>query len=113
MMIRGPIRNAVARMAAAATAGAMTILSTIRMALAAGTDASLPPEYTEMLRLSQEKVRAATQPGAIGNGVPMLYGVDPMSWVPWIGVAAAVAIAAVCAAKILAPRMRNDAPIVR
>jgi hypothetical protein len=112
-MISGPVRNALAKIGTTATAGAMAVLSTIHMAFAASTDVSLPPEYSEMLRLAQEKVHAATQPGAFGNGVPVLYGADPMTLLPWIGVAVAVAIAAVCAAKILAPRMRNDALIVQ
>lgn len=103
-MIGGPVRNALAKIAATATAGAATILSTIRMASAASTDVSLP---SEMLRLAQEKMRAAIQPGAFGNGVPVLFGADPMALLPWIGVAAAVAITAVCAAKISTPKVRN------
>ena len=109
-MIGGPVRNALAKIVATATAGAVTILSTIRMASAASTDVSLPPEIS---RLAQEKVRAATQPGAFGNGVPVLFGADPMTLLSWIGVTAAVAITAVCAAKILAPKVRNHALIVQ
>ena len=107
-MIGGPIKNALVKIAATATAGATTILSTIRMAFAAGTDTSMPPEYAEMLRLAEQKVQAATQPGAFGNGVPVLFGADPMALLPWIGVAVSAAVAVVCAAK-LAPKMRNDA----
>ena len=106
-MIGGPVKDVLAKIAATTIAGIVTILSTVRMALAASTDTSLPPEYMEMLRLAQEKVQAATQPGAIGNGVPMLYGADPMNLLPWIGLAVAVAIAAVYATKVLAPKTRN------
>jgi len=98
---------------AAAAGGIVTILSTARMAMAATTDTSLPPEYNEMLRLAQEKVHAATQPGAIGNGVPVLFGADPISLLPWIGVAVSAAIAAVCAARILAPKVRNDSMLAQ
>jgi hypothetical protein len=112
-MIGGPVKSTLAKIAAAATAGMATILSTVRMAFAASTGTSLPPEYTDILGLAQQKVQAATQPEAIGNGVPMLYGADPMTLLPWVGLAAAVAIGAVCAAKLLAPRMRNDALIVQ
>ena len=108
-MIGGAIKQMLAKIAAAATAGVATVLSTARMAFAASTDVSLSPEYNEMLRLAQEKVHAATQPGALGNGVPVLFGADPMSLLPWIGVAVSAAIAAVCAAKFLAPKMRSDA----
>jgi hypothetical protein len=76
-------------------------------AFAASTDANLPPEYGELLGLAQQKVQAATQPGAFGNGVPVLYGADPVTMIPWIGVAISVALAAVCAVKLLAPRIRN------
>ena len=50
-----------------------------------------------MLRLSQEKVQFATQPEAIENGVPLLaeLAIDPMSWLSWMGLAVAIAIAAV------------------
>jgi hypothetical protein len=63
-----------------------------------------------MLSLAEEKVRAAaTQPGAFGNGVPVMnmMNIDMVSVLPWMGVAAAVAIGAVVAAKILPPRMRS------
>ncbi len=75
-------KKALAKITTTATAGVATILSTVRMAFAASTDASLPPEYTAMLRLAQEKVHAATQPGAFGNGVPVLFGADPMALLP-------------------------------
>ncbi|AIF83930.1 hypothetical protein NTE_01870 [Candidatus Nitrososphaera evergladensis SR1] len=107
-MIGGPVKDVLAKIATAATAGMATILSTVRMAFAASTDASLPPEYTEMLRLAQEKVHAATQPGAFGNGVPLLFGADPMSLLLWIALAVSATMAAVCAGKILAPKMRSD-----
>ena len=112
-MIGGQVKNALAKIATTAAAGATALLSTIRMAVAAGTDTSLPPEYAEMLRLAEQKVQAATQPGALGNGTPLLFGTEPMSLLPWIGVAVAAAIAVVCAASLLAPRMRNDALIAQ
>src|SRR5688572_22979646 len=100
-MIGGSVKNALAKIAATAGAGIATVLSTARTAFAVSTDTSLPPEHGEMLRLAQEKVHAATQPGAFGNGVPLMFGADPMGLLPWIGVAVSGAIAAVCAAKFL------------
>jgi len=108
-MIGGQVRKTLAKMTTTAAAGALTLLSTIRMAFAAGANASMSPEHAEMLRLAEQKVQAATQPGAIGNGVPMISGADAMSLLPWIGVAISAAIALVCAAKFLTPLMRNDA----
>ncbi|UVS68354.1 hypothetical protein [Nitrososphaera viennensis] len=98
-----------AKIAAAATATIATIVSTARMAFAASTNTSLPPEYMEMLRLAQQKVHAATQPGAFGNGVPVLYGVDLMTLLPWIGIAGAAAVTAIYAARLLAPKIRGGA----
>ena len=66
-MIRRPVTNTLAKIAAAATAGIATILSTVRMAFAASTDTGLSPEYAELLRLAQEKAHAATQPGHLGT----------------------------------------------
>lgn len=43
-MIGGPVKQMLAKTAAAATAGIVTILSTARMAIAASTDMSLPPD---------------------------------------------------------------------
>ena len=63
-------------------AGIATILSTARMAFAASTGMSLSPEYNEILRLAQQKVLAAIQRGAFGNGFPMLYSAEPMMLVP-------------------------------
>ena len=102
-----------AKIAAAATAGIATILSTVRMAFAVSTDTRLSPEYIELLRLAHEKVHAATQPGALGNGVPVLFGADPVTLLPWIGVTISAAVGAVCAAKILVPKTRNDALLAR
>lgn len=51
-----------AKIAVAATAGMATIISTVPMGFAAGTDTSLPPEYNEIVRPAQLKVQAATQP---------------------------------------------------
>ncbi|MEO9296145.1 MAG: hypothetical protein ABI347_11190 [Nitrososphaera sp.] len=98
--------------AATAGAGIATIVSTVRVAFAASTGASLPPEYGELLGLAQQKVQAATQPGAFGNGVPVLYGADPATMLPWIGVAISAALAAVCAVKLLTPRIRNGVPLL-
>lgn len=103
------MKNALAKIATTIMAGVATFLSAVRVAFAASTETSLPPEYNEILRLAQEKVHAATQPGAYGNGVPMLFGADSMTLLPWIGVAAAAAITAVCAAKLLAPKTSNEA----
>jgi hypothetical protein len=111
-MTGGQLQNAMTKIAATAVAGAATILSTIRMAFAASTGGDAP-QYDEVLRLAQEKVHAATQPGAIGNGVPVLADADPMAMLPWIGIAVAVAITAVLAAKILAPKSANEALTVR
>lgn len=102
-MIGRPAKNTLAKIAATATAGMATILSTVRMAFAASTGTTMPPEYAEILRLAQQKVQAATQPGAIGNGVPLLnnLNIDPASVLPWIGIGEAAGIAAAVAAKLL------------
>ena len=86
-------------------------LSTVRVAFAASTEASISPGYNEMLRLAQEKVQAATQPGAFGNGVPLLT--DIMSMLPWIGIAISAAIGALIAARILIPKMQREALIAQ
>ena len=64
-----------------------------------GTGANISPEYDEMLRLAQERVQVATQPGAFGNGIPFLT--DITSMLPWIGIAISAAIGALIAARIL------------
>ncbi len=71
-MLGGLVRKILTAIVAPIMTAAMTVLSTVHVAFAANTDASLPPEYVEMLRLTAEKVRVATQPGAFGNGVPLM-----------------------------------------
>ena len=112
-MIGGQVKNALPKIAATIMAGAAIVLSTVRVAFAASTGISQPPEYNEILRLAQEKVHAATQPGAYGNGVPILFGADSMTLLPWIGIAVATAIAVVCAAKLLAPKTIKEAPLAQ
>jgi hypothetical protein len=77
------------------------------VAFAASTDSKLPPEYTELLRLAQEKVQAATQEGAFGNGTPLIGNV--MGMLPWLGVVACAVAGAVIAAKIFMKRMKGSA----
>lgn len=107
----GRLRTVVSKAAAVTAAAIVAALSTIRVAYAASTDASLSPEYAELLRLAQEKVAAATQPGALGNGIPVIN--DIMSVLPWMGLAAAISIGAVVAAKVLVPRMRSEVLIAQ
>jgi hypothetical protein len=99
-------KTMLSRMAAAVATALVAVPSAIRVAFAAGTDPSLPPEYSEILRLAGEKVRAATQPGAIGNGVPIM-NIDLGAMLPWMGVGIAAAVGAIVAAKCLAPRVRS------
>jgi ABC-type phosphate/phosphonate transport system permease subunit len=108
-MLGGLVRKTLAKIAASTAASTMAVLSTVPVAFAASTDSGLSPEYNQILRLAEEKVRAATQPGAFGNGVPVMnmMNIDMVSVFPWMGVAAAVAIGAVVAAKLFAQRMRN------
>lgn len=88
---------------------AMTVLSaTIHVAFAASTSSHLPPEYIEMLRLAEDKVRSATQPGAFGNGVPLLINVDPAGMISWIGLGIALGIGVIIAVKLFAPRAMNS-----
>ncbi len=92
-------------------AAAMTVLPVVHVAFAASTESSLPAEYAEVLRLAEEKVHVATQPGAFGNGVPILNTIlngDPAGTLPWIGLGVASSIGAVIAAKLLTPRMRSQ-----
>jgi hypothetical protein len=111
------LKAVLSRTAAASTAAMVATLSAVHGALAASTSSSLSPEYNEVLQLAKAKVEAATQPGAYGNGVPLLSSTsaDPMSILPWIGIAVAVAITAVCTAKLLAPKMKSkiDAAIAK
>lgn len=103
------LKRSLATMAASVAAAATAVLSTVRVAFAAGTDSRLPPEYSEILRLAQQKVQAATQPGAFGNGIPLLnsINIDPASVLPWIGIGAAAGIAAIVAAKLLSPDVKS------
>lgn len=55
-MIGGSVKNKLAKIAATAMAGMATMLSTVRMAFAASTGTTMPPEYTDILRLAQQKV---------------------------------------------------------
>lgn len=98
-------RKVLTKIAASSAAAAVAVLSIVRVAFAASTDARLPPEYTEILKLAQQKVQAATQPEAFGNGIPLLnsINIDPASGLPWIGIGAAAGIAAIVAAKLLSP----------
>lgn len=107
----GGLQPILSRLAAATVTAAMTVLSAVRGALAASTSTALPPEYVEIRRLAEEKVRAATQPGAIGNGIPIM-NIDLDAMLPWIGVGAAVAVCAVVAAKLLVSMIRGEAVFV-
>lgn len=110
----GGLRLMLSRIAAITVATMVAALSAVRGAFAASTSTSLSPEYTEMLRLAEEKVQAATQPGAFGNGVPLLYdGLDPTAMLPWVGVAATVAVAAICAAILIIKKVESRALIAQ
>lgn len=111
-MMGGPEKDVLAKIAATTAAGIVTILSTVRMALAASIDTSMSPEYTGMLRLAQEKVQSATQPEATGNGVPLLYTADPMGLLVWIVIAFSAAVAGVYVWKILAPKMKRSNSVI-
>ncbi len=110
-MLGGLFKTTMAKMIASTTAAAMTILSTVRVAFAASTEGSISPEYSEMLRLAQERVQAATQPGAFGNGTPILT--DIISILPWIGIAISAALGAVVAARILISKMQSEALVAQ
>jgi hypothetical protein len=111
------IRNVISKAAAMTAAIAAAALSAVRTAFAASTDSSLPPEYTELLRLAHEKVQAATQPGAFGNGTPLIGGGggDLAAMLPWVAVAACVAATAAVAAavKALRPKMSDEVMLVQ
>jgi hypothetical protein len=100
-------KESIRLVAASILTAAMTILPAVHVAFAVSTDSSLPSEYAEMLRLAEEKVHAATQPGAFGNGVPIL-NIDPAGMLPWIGLGVALSIGAVISAKLLTPRMKSQ-----
>lgn len=95
------------RLAATTVTAAVAVLSAVRGAFAASTSSNLPPEYADILRLAEEKVRAATQPGTIGNGIPIM-NIDLAAMFPWIGVGAAFAVCAVMAAKLVS-RIKGEA----
>jgi hypothetical protein len=63
------------------------------------------------LRLAQERVQAATQPGAFGNGTPFLT--DIISILPWIDIAISAALGAVVAARILISKMQSEALVAQ
>lgn len=107
------IRNAISKTSAMTAAAAAAALSAVRTAFGASTDPSLPPEHMELLRLAHEKVQAATQPGAFGNGTPLIGGGgggDVAAMLSWMAVAACVAAIAVIAAavKALRPKIRDE-----
>ena len=86
-MLRRLANKSIRVIAAPILAAAMTILPAVHVAFAASTESSLPTEYAEVLRLAEEKVHVATQPGAFGNGVPILNTIlnsDPAGMLPWI-----------------------------
>ncbi|MEW6603996.1 MAG: hypothetical protein AB1351_04825 [Thermoproteota archaeon] len=93
--------------AAATAAAVVAVLSVFRGAFAASANANLPPEYAEILRLAKEKVSAATQPDALGNGIPVMSA-DMAGIIAWVVVGATVAIGAVAAAKFLTMRMKGE-----
>jgi len=103
----GGFKKWLSRMAAAVAITLVAATSAVRMAFAASSGPTLPPEYTEMLRLAGEKVNAANQPGAIGNGIPLL-NVDLEGLFPWFGISIAVAIGALLAARFLMPRPQSE-----
>jgi len=107
----GGFKTALSKIAAVTATAMVAALSPVRVAFAASTDSRLPPEYVEMLRLAQQKVQAATQPGAFGNGTPFIG--DFMGMLPWLGLAACAAVGAVVAAKIFTSRMLGDAQVAQ
>lgn len=107
----GGIKTVLSKIAAVTATAVVAAIAPIRVAFAASTDATLPPEYTELLRLAQDKVQAATQPGAYGNGTPLIG--DFMGMLLWLGLAACAAVGAVVAAKIFTSRIRGDALVAQ
>ena len=101
----GGVKSWLSKMAAAVATTMVAALSAV--CVASGASKSLPPEYTEMLRLAQDKVNAASQPGAIGNGIPFLNA-DLGRLFPWIGFEIAAAFMALFAARFLMPRLKNE-----
>ena len=108
----GGIKNVLSRMSAAVATALVAAMSAVRVAFAADTDSGLPTEYTEVLRLAEEKVNSATQPGAFGNGVPIMSG-DIIGILPWLGVGLAAAVAPYLAAKLLMPRIKRESMIAQ
>ncbi|GEM_PF-3161062 len=109
----GGISRWLTKTAAAMLAGLAAILSTVRVAFGTSTDTSLPSGYSELLKLAHEKVQVATQPGAFGNGVPSLSGVDPMTVFALAGLAVGAAIAVIIAAKEVAPALGRRAIVAQ
>lgn len=107
----GGLKTVLSKLAAITATAMVAALSAVRVAFAASTDSRLPPEYVEMLRPAQEKVQAATQPGAFGNGTPLIGDVTGI--LPWLGLAACAAIAAVVAAKLFTSRIPGDALVAQ
>ena len=105
-MIDG-FKKLLSRMAAAVATTLVAATSAVRVAFAASTGSGLSPEYSEMLRLAEEKVSAANQPGAIGNGVPIV-NVDLGGLFPWFGISIAAAIGVLLAARFLMQRPRSE-----
>jgi len=66
----GGFKKMLPRIAAVTATAMLAALSTVRVAFAASTDSRLPPEYTELLRLAQQKVQAATQQEHLGTELP-------------------------------------------
>ncbi len=108
----GGIRDVLSRMGAAVATALVAGVSAARVAFAAGTDSGLPPEYAEVLRLAEEKVNSATQPGAFGNGVPIMSG-DVFGILPWLGVGLAAAVAPYLAAKYLVPMLKRESMVAQ
>lgn len=108
----GELKSVLSRTAAAVGATLVAAISAVRTAFAAGTESNLPPEYAEMLRLAEDKVNAATQAGAMGNGVPVIGG-DIIGMLPWLGAGLAVAIVPFFAAKFLMPRIKRESIIAQ
>jgi hypothetical protein len=108
----GGLKGVLSRTGAAVGATLVAAMSAVRTAFAAGTDSNVSPEYAEMLRLAEEKVNAATQAGATGNGVPIIGG-DFIGMLPWLGAGLAVAIVPFFAAKFLVPRIKRESIIAQ
>ena len=107
-MLSGLAKKVLSVIAAPILTAAMTVLPAVHVAFAASTDSSLPSGYAEMLRLAEEKVNAATQPGAFGKRVPIAK-IDPAGMRPWIGLGIALSVGVVIAVKLLTPGIKSVA----